>query len=386
MIESKRRSRRYGWILLALFLALIASWLWSSSPDTVYRMIRYNVTGVDDFRIFPSRPLKASQTPFRFMDGKDEARVPLTVPFGENEDISLDELLHSNDTLAFLVIKGNSILYEQYFNGHSPSSISLSFSIAKSILSILVGCTIEDGYIQSVDQPVTDFVPELASTGFADVTIEHLLQMTSGMKYAENDNPFGIHPRLYYTANLEHELVKLDLREPPGQEFNYKSGDTALLGLILSRALDPQTITEYMQDRLWEPLGMEFDGLWNIDHEGDGLEKTWCCIGATARDFAKFGRLYLNYGNWDGNQVVSRSWVERSTRVDTTAGSVWNYQYQWWLVSREAGDYNANGHLGQYLYLHPENDLIIVRLGNSSGSLVRQDWLALFQFLAAESK
>ena len=373
-------------IPFAAVVVLLAIWLWSASPDTVSRIIRYNFSGIDDYKIFPSRPLQASQTPFRFIEHSDKSRVPQIITFGEESDISLDKLLKSNDTVAFLVIKDDTIVFEIYYDGYTQSSSSLSFSMAKSFLSILIGCAIDDGYIQSIEQPVTDFVPELEKNGYEHVAIKHLLQMTSGMDYLESDNPFGIHVRFYYTSNLERELVKLSLREEPGQQFIYKSGDNALLGLILRRALVTKTITEYMQERIWEPLGMEYNGAWSIDHEGDGLEKTWCCVSATARDFAKLGRLYLNYGNWGGEQVISRNWIAQSTKIDTTEGSAWNYQYQWWLVSREGGDYMATGHLGQYLYVNPEKRLIIVRLGKSSGNLDREDWIEILTFLAEEVK
>jgi CubicO group peptidase (beta-lactamase class C family) len=383
---SKKTNLRFVTILILGFLLLMTWWLWSASPDTVFRIVRYNVSGVDDYKIFASRPLQASQTSFHFMESSDISRVPQMVDLGEKGNIALDTLLQSNNTTAFLIIKDDTILFEKYFNGGARSSPSLSFSMAKSFLSALIGTAIDDGYIQSVDQPVTDFVPELAANGFERVTIEHLLQMTSGMDYVENDNPFGIHPRFYYTRSLESEILKLKAGGESGQQFTYKSGENALLGLILTRALGAKTITEYMQERLWEPLGMEHDGAWSIDHEGGGLEKTWCCLSATARDFAKLGRLYLNGGNWSGQQVLSQEWVEQSTKIDTTAGSAWNYQYQWWLVSQEGRDYMAIGHLEQYLYINPEERVIIVRLGTGGGELDRQDWLEILEFLAKEAR
>ena len=370
-------------VLIGALVLLLALWLWRSSPDTVWRIIRYNISGIDDYKIFPSRPLQASLTPFNFNESSDQSWVPQMFD-EDNQAVPLDDLLSINDTVAFLFIKDDTIFYERYFQGYSESSPSLSFSMAKSFLSILIGCAIDDGYIQSVEQVVTDFVPELAANGFDIVTIEHLLQMTSGMAYIENDNPFGIHPRFYYTADLESEILKLGMREQPEQEFIYKSGENALLGLILSRALGTKTITDYMQERIWGPLGMEYDGAWSIDHPGDGLEKTWCCVSATARDFAKIGRLYLQMGNWNGEQIVSPSWVEQSTRIDTSEGSDWTYQYQWWLVSEDSSAYMAIGHLGQYLYIDPEEQVIIVRLGTSTGTFVWGEWIAVFDDLIDE--
>jgi CubicO group peptidase (beta-lactamase class C family) len=348
---------------------------------TFLKIIWYNFSGIEDYAIFPHRKLNAAKSPFHFAYHFDNARLPVNVRAGGYEDLSLHELLQSNGTVAFLIVKNDTIIFEQYYEGYADSSMSLSFSMAKSFLSILIGCAIDDGYIRSVEQPVTDYVPELTRNGFGKVRIKHLLQMTSGMDYTESDNPFGIHVQFYYASDLENKLLELCLKNEPGTEFEYKSGDNQLLGMILSRALKPKTITAYMQEKIWDPLGMEYDGLWSIDHDPDGLEKTFCCIGARARDFAKIGRLYLSKGNWNGQQILSKSWIEQSTRIDTSEGSAWNYRYQWWRVTKEHGDYMASGHLGQYLYIRPDRQLIIVRLGKSRGTFDSKAWQELFIYL-----
>ena len=354
------------------------------SSCTFFRIIWYSFSGIEDYKIFPNRELNASTSPFHFIENFNPSRVPEKISYSKHSEILLDDLLKSNGTVAFLIIKKDTLLFEKYYDGYTDSSLSLSFSMAKSFLSILIGCAIDDGYIKSVEQSVMDFIPELEKNGFKKVKIKHLLQMTSGMDYVESDNPFGIHPHFYYGSDLEEKLLKLRLKDEPGKKFVYKSGDNQLLGLILSRALKIKTVTEYMQERIWEPIGMEYDGLWSIDHESDGLEKTFCCISARARDFAKFGRLYLNNGSWNGKQIVSRSWVEQSTRIDTTEGSAWNYQYQWWMVTKENHDYMAAGHLGQYVYVNPQKQLIIVRLGKSRGDINSEDWKEIFAFLSAK--
>jgi CubicO group peptidase (beta-lactamase class C family) len=256
--------------------------------------------------------------------------------------------------------------------------------VAKSLLSILIGCAIDDGYIESVNQPVTDYVPELRANGFDKVTLRHLLQMTSGMDYEESDSPFGLQARFYYGENLEEMLLDLKLRHSPGVYFDYKSGENQLLGLILSRALPSMTITEYTQARIWEPLGMEYDGLWSVDHEPGGLEKTFCCLAARSRDYAKIGRLYLNGGNWNGQQIVSSAWVRESTRLDISDGSSAEYQYQWWLPDAYGTDFMAVGLLGQYVYVSPKHDVIIVRLGKSEGQIERYQWEDFMAAIVAE--
>lgn len=377
-----RRIKQYSAFFFSLVAAVAIWWIIAAGPITVYRTVVYNNSGIDDYRIFPQRRLTAAPLPFRFHEGDSEGITPLPVSFGSRRDVPLPELLSATETVAFLIVKNDTIMFEKYLEGFDRATLSLSFSMAKSFLSILVGCAIADGYLKSVDQPVTDLVPELKEKGFASVTLKHLLQMTSGIDYAENDFPLGLHARLYYTNRLEQEILNLRLRERPGTQFIYKSGDAFLLTLVLKRALGPKSITEYMQERLWNPLGMETQDSWSIDHAPDGLEKTGCCLATTARDVAKFGRLYLNKGLWDGRRIVSEAWVTESTRINTSAGAAWNYQRMWWLVAKDRPDFMANGHLGQFLYINPSTGVIIVRLGKSLGGLSREEWTQLFMSLA----
>lgn len=349
---------------------------------TVYRIVVYNFSGIDDHRIFPQRKLTAAPLAFQFRENINLDNDSLRVRIGGRKDISLAELLEQSETTAFLVVKDDNIVFENYSHGYDRTTPSLSFSMAKSVLSLLVGCALDDGYLLSVDQPVTDFVPELLEKGFKAVTLKHLLQMTSGIDYAENDFPLGLHVRFYYTNRLEQEILNLRLKEPPGRQFVYRSSDAFLLTLALKRALRGKSVTEYTQERIWNSLGMEYDGSWSIDHPVDGLEKTGCCLTATARDFAKFGRLYLNKGLWNGQRIVSEDWVKESTRFDTSAGSAWNYQYMWWLVSQERADFMAIGHLGQFLYVSPTAKLIVVRLGKSMGDLSLKEWKEAFMSLS----
>jgi len=386
---------------LIVFLGLfILVWIPISGWDVVYRNLRFGTTRIDDFTHYLGRELLASENPFQFENETVQTGFPVTVPYKE-EEWTLDKFLESSDTIAFLMLKDGELRYERYFQGHKQDSLSQAFSASKSITSILIGTAIDDKYIESADQVVTDFVPELADNGFDQVPIEDLLYMRSGMAYVENDIPFGIHVLFNYTSHLEDAILDLEMRKEYTKEFIYKTGDNALLGLILDRALGDKTITEYTQERLWTPLGMEDDGVWTLDHEGDGLEKTWCCLVASARDFAKFGQLYLNRGMWNGQQIVSEEWVEQSTVFGAFDSSTWpqrfvdlgleGYGYQWWLVSEEIGDFFAWGKDGQFIYVNPTTDVVIVRLGWSmgnpgSGPLGAEDWVSIFTYLAQEVK
>lgn len=339
----------------------------------VYRMIVFNFADIKDYKIFPSRSLQKSSQPFQFYLAQ-KPRYPDKIL---NQPI--ENILKQTKTVAFLIIQNDSILFEKYFNHYSEESIVPSFSMAKSITSILIGCAIDDGLIHSVEDPITKYIPELKKNNFDKVKIKHLLQMTSGIKFNENYfNPFSGAATLYYGNNIKKQLFKLKLNYEPGTHFEYISVNTQLLGLILERVLQNKTITEYLQEKLWTPLRMEFDASWSIDRKKNGIEKTFCCINARARDFAKIGRLYLNKGNWNGKQIISKQWIETSTKIDTTEGSVSYYQYQWWLPT-PGNDFLAEGFLGQYIYVYPSKNLIVVRLGKKEGEL---NWWKFFRELS----
>lgn len=337
------------------------------------RMIWYNFADINDYKIFPSRLLQKSSLPFQFY--VDER--PLYPKYIQQKPF--EQFLRDTKTVAFLIIKNDTILYEKYFFDYTEKSIVPSFSMAKSVTSLLIGCAIDDKYIQSVNEPVTNYIPELKKNRFDKVTIRHLLQMTSGIKFKENYfNPFGDAARFYYGNHLRKKILKMKLKKEPGKQFEYVSGNTQVLGWVLERALKNKTITQYLQERIWTPLGMEFDATWSIDNKRNGIEKTFCCLNARARDFAKIGRLYLHNGNWNGRQIVSSGCIELLTRPDTTQGAVSYYQYQWWLPT-PGKDFLAEGFLGQYIYVNPSRNLIIVRLGKKEG---KANWWAVFRELA----
>lgn len=342
------------------------------------RFVVYNFADIHDDKKFPSRPLTRDTVPFQFY-ARPKERAPRTITRKEKE-IAFDQFLEKSKTVAFLIIKNDTIQYERYFKGYDRSGIVPSFSIAKSVTSILIGCAIEDGYISGVEEPVTNYIPELRENGFDKVTIRHLLQMTSGIKFSESYvNPFGQAASFYYGNNLREKTTAIKLKSEPGTAFKYQSGNTQLLGLVLERALKDKTITQYLQEKLWTPLGMEYDASWSIDRKQDGLEKTFCCINAAAIDYAKIGRLFQNKGNWNGQQLVPEEWVKTSTTAEVKDGSAARYQYQWWLISEE-GDYMAQGILGQYIYVHPEKNMVIVRLGKKNGNV---GWRQVFTSLAS---
>lgn len=361
-----------GVILTALLL----------SSCHVGRFFVWNFADIRDHKKFPSRPLPAAAEPFQFALATQEKAPKYKEENGKQ--IPFDTWLKDHKTVAFLIIRRDTILYERYFKGYDAAHVHPSFSMAKSVVSMLIGTAIADGFIRDVQQPITDFIPELKKNGFEKVTIEHVLQMTSGIDFTESYvNPFGTVAKFYYGRDLTKYTLKLKLKKDrvPGEKWEYVSGDTQLLALLLTRALkakgDKRTLTQYLSDRLWTPLGMEYTASWSTDRKKDGIEKAFCCINAPARDFAKLGSLYLKKGAWRGEQLVPRHWVETSTR---SGGTVSFYRYQWWLPSNE-GDFQAEGILGQYIYVDPAREFVMVRLGSAYGGL---DWSNVFRSIAVK--
>jgi CubicO group peptidase (beta-lactamase class C family) len=214
--------------------------------------------------------------------------------------------------------------------------------------------------------------------------------MRSNLDYTENDNPFGRHIALNYTSQLERMILGFRLAAGAGDEFRYKSGDTALLSLVLARALAPETIATYAQRRLWTPLAMEQPGIWSLDRE-EGLEKTWCCLATSARDLARIGMLVRDRGLWQGERLLPAAWIDASLQPqfsaaqwdeELAAAGLANYGLAWWLGAPEHGDALALGKDGQYLYVAPSAGIVVVRLGRSQGGLGSGRWLTVVRQLA----
>lgn len=327
----------------------------------------YNFSNITDHKIFPSRPLAKADVPFRFAEARPEMRI------GKIDLTKLDSIVKANKSVAFLIIRNDSLLYENYYKGYEAQSTVASFSMAKSYTSALIGAAIADGFIKSVDDPITHYITELkGKKGFEEITIKHLLLMTSGVKANESYyNPLGQAAKLYYGRSLRRYLKHIKTAYEPGTKFAYRSVNTQLLGFVVERATG-KSITEYMNERIWKYLGAEYEASWSIDKKNKGMEKTFCCINAKARDFAKFGRLYLNRGNWNGKQLLPAQWIEESTTYIETDGAVFFYKYQWWLAKY---GYFASGLHGQFIYVNPSRNVILVRLGEKEGNI---NWPSFF--------
>lgn len=375
-------------------LLLAVSWPAASAATDQYylpRVLLWRDADVGDIARFPHHPVRAAPPPFRYVQAPEEAGADprlqtVTVELdGRREARPLDDVLASTGTTAFIVIQNDRLVHEQYLNGHDRDSTQTSFSVAKSFVSALVGIAIADGHIQSVDDPITAYLPELRERDprFERVTLRHLLTMASGLRYQDGGLPWSADDtKTYYATDLRQlALEESSVEQEPGQRFEYNNYHPLLLGLVLERATG-KPVAQYLEEKLWQPLGMEADGSWSLDSEGSGFEKMESGINGRAIDFAKFGSLYLNEGTWQGQQVVPRTWVEESTRVQVVTPFGVGYGYFWWVG--KDGHYAARGNHGQFIFVAPDRGLVIVRFGTRFGLEGEGEaWMGIFEDLAS---
>ena len=408
-------------ILKRFFILLLLLNLTASC--TVYRTIRYWKPEIDEYNAFPQAKIQSGKDKFHFPVAIDTSlmNVRLKQVFkGDTLRLSIDDYLAKSATTAYLIIKNDTLVYEQYYRGYERSKISTFFSVTKSVTSLLVGIAIDEGYIKSVHDLVTDYIPELKNgdSRFQKLTIEHLLNMQAGLRFSESyTNPFNGMTRLFYGRNQLGFVKNLKFLQDPGEKYSYNSATTAILGIVLERAIK-RPYAEYLEEKVWMPLGMEYDATISLDDKKHKSAKSYQGLTATAIDLAKIGRLYMNGGNWNGKQIVSKEWIEKSTlpniAEDHISGKKYkDYQYHWysnergWYERDDTGAYRFNdsisalnfakesaftyydirkiknsdtdgyhwvaidfspqfyafGIMGQYLFVDPEKKIIMVRLG-----------------------
>ena len=285
---------------------------------------------------------------------------------------SLMAVIDSNDTHAFIVIQNGKLLYEKYWDGYTPKTLSGSFSAAKSIISLLIGIALDEGKIKSLDEPVGNYVPHFKEAGLEKVRIKDLLTMSSGTNYRESDKSyFSLNASAYYGDDEGYLIIQLKAKEPAGVHWDYRSADTQVLGFIVEKAFG-QNISELVSERFMKPMGAEADALWLLDGNKNH-EKAFCCFNGVAHDYARFGQLVLNNGQWNGKQIVSESYIKAATTPASylkdpyeNGNPVDFYGYQYWIFKEQGHEVVAqNGLFGQYVYIIRDKNAIVVRLGES---------------------
>ena len=286
----------------------------------------------------------------------------------DKQMLSTEQFLADSWTTGLLVIQDDRIVYERYSLGHSESTRTISWSMAKSFISAMIGIALDEGSIASIEQPVDFYVPELQGSGYETVRIKDVLQMSSGIAFNEDYGDFNSDinrwGRGFALGSPQDKFAaSLTRGREPGTLNHYVSIDTHVLSMVLSRATG-KSITGYMQEKLYQPLGMEYDGYWLVD--GAGKEMALGGLNLTMRDFAKLGSLYLNHGELDGKQIVPANWIAASTVADAPhlqpAEGDFGYGYQWWLPLSDDGEYMAMGVYGQYIYINPSKSMVVVKL------------------------
>ncbi len=362
----------------------------------VFWGLRSQMSPSEDYKLFPYRTIDNAPPAYQFPRAPGGA-LPVEVEYkdvGAINRFALYELLESTGTHAFVVIKDGKLLDERYLNGYQRDSVCISRSVAKSFTSALVGIAIDEGFIKSVDDPMINYIPELKDRGFDAITIRNLLTMRSGIRYRISALPWDEDALYYFYPNIRNLLLTdMEVAEPPGQAFHYTDYNVGLLAIIVERTTH-RTISDYLQEKIWKPVGMEYPATWSLDSVQDGFELTHVALNARAIDYAKFGQLYLGKGRWNGKQIISERWVTESTAPNPNDHRPWEtypqwadaggyYKYFWWGNSRGADDYSfeAIGKWGQFIFVAPRANVVIVRTAGKLGLELPQ-WPQVFQYIA----
>jgi CubicO group peptidase (beta-lactamase class C family) len=388
----------------AILIGTVAIWMWHFNVIERVRTLLDQQTQTRNFRrmyeVFPSRMIHRSSAPFPF-----ERRLEnLDITYRYNGKVNrLDEFLQRTTTLGLLVVKDDRVVSERYFFGASADSLFTSWSVAKSFVSALVGIAIDERLIASVDQRLADYVPDLRHSGYERATIKDVLQMASGVDFNEDyANPLSDISRMYLMSFLFGSRINsypagVTSKRPPGEAFDYVSVNTQALGMLVKRVTG-KSLTVYLEEKLWVPLGMEDDAYWITDRSGaDAMEYTFCCLNVSLRDYAKFGRLFLRGGDWNGRRIVAEKWVRESVVPDKPflsltgpyrpewAKTDWDigYQYQWWVPAGDDGEFTGIGVWGQYLYVNRRANVVIAKASVDPDFDRDMETIAAFRAIAA---
>ena len=272
------------------------------------------------------------------------------------------------ETRSLVVFKGDSLIFEEYWGDHTATTVSNSFSAAKTVVSLLIGIAVEEGYIKSIDDPVSKYLPEFSGKGREKITLRHLLMMASGLNWEESaSDPLSENAESYYGSDLWGLINRQQVVRKPGELFLYQSGNSQILAFVLERATG-KDLTRYADEKLWQPMGAESDAFWSLDKEG-GDEKAFCCLYSTSRDFGRIGKLIAHGGKWGDKQLIPEDYYKEliSNPDMATEEDVPNTRYGlhiWTYPGGEDPVYYCRGIHGQYIISIPAQDLVIVRTGN----------------------
>lgn len=374
----KHRTRTFTAIAVAVICTIIVAYF--CLPYYARQALIHLYPKIDDRELFFRDTVSAPETPSLWVKSHDYNRIGFT----PEETAYMDSM----ETVSFLIVRKDSILVEDYRNGWSDSMTSNIYSCTKSIVSLLAGAAYDEGCIASLDDPVSEYIPSYTKGLQAEVTVKDLLTMSGGMAWDEAySSLFSLTTHGYYGNDLFDLVTKLEVSEKPGLQYDYRSGETQLLAFVVEAATGT-TLSAYAEEKLWKPLGAEHDAYWLLDKE-NGDEKAFCCFHTTARDAARFGALMLDYGKWEGQQIISRDYMQQALSPAVHLKNEWGedsldyYGYQFWIQKYKGREYRLmRGMLGQYIVAIPEYDAVMVRLGKKrSDEYVRESTVDLFEYM-----
>lgn len=370
-------------VVAIFFLTLFVAMSIFNSPTYAWRILRYGESDINDVRIFSERVIERGNSYSLIERGHVGTPYEVEYPYqGETRKEVLDDLLKRTGTRAFLILKDDQLIFETYLES-SRKEVNTSFSTAKSFSSALIGAAIAEGKIGSVNDAVIQYVPEIAGRGLDELTIRDLLMMNSGIRYTEGSEmpfymaPFGDDAVTYYSPDLRKVALSVEASGATiGEAFRYNNYHLLLEGLIIERATGMH-VAEYLQERIWKPMGAEFPASWSLDSKASGFEKMESGLNARAVDCARFGLIFLHNGYWNGVQILPEAWVAESTQPLRPDPRTWEtmkevrdyggyYKYHWWGINNADGtyDFHSHGKYDQIIYVAPRKNVVIVRLGD----------------------
>lgn len=370
---SKTRKILLAIIALAVFIYLVL-------PYYAKQALVYQMPGIEDYKIFNNRIVRAGDyQAWEIDENYNTAKIA---------DSTRDKMAFY-EPVAFLIIRDQKIIYEEYWDGFNEDSLSNSFSMAKGIVSLLIGAALDDGHIKSLDQKVGEFIEAYNEDGKEEITIRDVLTMSSGLDWDEAyASLFSPTTESYYGNDLRGLVKNLDIMEKPGVRYYYRSIDTELLAMIVESATG-RSISDYCSEKFWKKMGAKHDALWSLDAK-EGMEKAFCCFNSNARDFARWGQLILNKGKWNSNQLISEDYLNEAISAadyltDDEGNHVDYYGYQWWLIEHDGIIIPyMRGILGQYVFAIPEKNAVVVRLGHKrSDELIGPNRKDIYVYLEA---
>jgi CubicO group peptidase (beta-lactamase class C family) len=362
----KKRIKQTIFIILIISVGVIVF-----TDNYFGRLVRWNIPDVYDYEKFPYVNIEKADNSF-LIPKKTNENLISKLEFQRNGEIITDfnNLLEITRTNAFVIIKNDTVIFEKYLNNRSRESLCKAFSASKSILSLLIGIAVQEGKIENINDPLNKYIKDFKNKELGNITIEQCLNQTTGIKYDNKMSFFSDKAKFYYTKNVRDLIKRVELENKPGTNWSTDEYSILLLGAVLENATK-KSISDYLQEKIWKQIGMEYPATFSVDSKKHKFEHVADGLNATAIDFAKIGLLLLKNGQWNHKQIIPKEWITESFSLEESSETDrigLNYKYLWW-IKRENGDYHAAGHFGQYIFVSPRSNIVIVRFGERKGGV-----------------